>query len=732
MTSITNIDFVNNQLILAAEMPLQDFISVWFLDENNSVLSRYHTGDRLPYSTRPIKSRFFSFPIPQEEIDYIKIVIRFDTHDGMFEPGPLFIERLEQFNSEMQFQNLIYGFLYGGMFILGMYNLLLFISHRDKKFLLYFLFITSYFLYNASLRGFAAQYLFPDWPTFINQFKIISLSFCYFFLYLFVTNMLATKANYPRSHLVYTIIVSSLSIPFFLAIGDHYAWYYRLAAPPAILMLLGVIYFSLRGAIRGDRTSKILLAAWIVLASGGILYSFGILGVIEPNLFVFYSVDVGSTIESLLLAFALGDQLNQMRQEKELSDALLISNQRANYQELEQKVEERTHQLRIAKEHAESANQAKNLFLSNVSHEVRTPMNGVLSMLKVLRRSNLTEQQLDYLNMVERSGNRMVAILNDLLEYSHLEEGIKPETNPISIKLLVNGVIETFSELAHKKELLLETQLPEEIPIVCGDYKLLQQLLSNLISNAIKYTHEGKVSVSLMPVSIEKSSVFLEFSVCDTGIGISLSLQDQIFDRFHQIDDSYSRGQDGMGLGLAICKQIATVLKARLDVKSVPEKGSEFIFSLSLPLANKDILVSLPKDALGISNNLRILLVEDEPISRFAANHLLQEDGHIIKQADNGFNALSALEDDNAYDVILMDVHMPGMDGLEATRRIRSHYDEKLRKICIVGLTASVTSQEKSEYIEAGMGAVVTKPLELSELGEAINKLLFNPGSESH
>jgi len=720
--SFSNVDLLTDQLLLVAEMPLQDYINVWFLDENNNIINHFQSGDRLPFATRKVQNRFFTFPIPQQHLDELKIVMQFSTHDGMYETGPILIEKQSQFHADMQVQYLVYGFLYGGMFILGIYNLFLFVSHRDKQFLLYFLFISSYFFYNLTLRGFSAQYLFPNWPDFTNQFKIITLSSAYFTLYLFVTHVLAIKTNYPRSHLIYTLIVSSIAVPFLVGLGDHYALYYKLVVYPAMLVLLGVIYFSAWGAIRGDRTSKILLTAWVVLATGGILFTLNILGVIEPNLIIFYSIDIGSTIESLIIAFALGDKLNQLRDENDAANVRLIQNQKIYNEEMEQKVEKRTEQLRIARDHAEQSNQKKNTFLANISHEVRTPMHGVLSMLKVIQKTDLSDQQQEYVDMIERSGNRMVVLLNDLLDISHLEERTEPESKPLSLKQLLTDVIDPLEAVARIKNLKLEKFIPEETPMVFGDYQLMEQLLNNLVSNAIKYTNFGSVNVSLLPLTITEGRARVIFVVRDTGVGIPLSLQKYIFDRFYQVDESFSRPQEGVGLGLAICKKIGHLLGGEFQVESTPNIGSQFSFSLDLPIADLTDMGSKVLDAVGFEKKLRFLLVEDEPIGRFAVKNLLQAEGHEVQEALNGLDAIEALEADSTFDVILMDVHMPGMDGLEATRKIRAHDNQQIRASVVIGLTASANSNEKSMYVKTGMNSVVTKPLELSQLGAAIKE----------
>jgi diguanylate cyclase (GGDEF)-like protein len=339
-------NYNDSHVNIVAEMPVQDYIDLWFIDANNQVVSEYHTGDRLPLSARPNKGRFFSFPIPDHSAEGYEVVIRLDTHDGLFEPGPLVMQSVDSFTVSNLFEFFIYGFLYGGLIWIGSYNLLLYISHRDIRFLKYAGYIACFVIFHFSFRGFAAIYWWTDNTWWSNQVKPIAVILVYMMLYLFGTDMLNTRVNFPKSHRIYQLLIATLAIPLFLAISGSSALTYRYLSPQALLVLFGMLYFAIRGTINGDRVSKIFLAAWGVLLASTIVYIFRILGWISPSFWVYHAVDIGAGIESLLLAFALGEKLNQLAAEKDASNLKLLASTWELNHNLEENVNIRTQELK--------------------------------------------------------------------------------------------------------------------------------------------------------------------------------------------------------------------------------------------------------------------------------------------------------------------------------------------------------------------------------------------------
>lgn len=334
------------QVNVVAQMPVQDFIDVWFVDMDNRIIAEYHTGDRLPLSERPIKNRNFVFPVPGNQSQAVDVILRLDTFDGLFESGPLLLQTSENFAETSLLEFFVYGILYGGLMWIGSYNLLLYLSHRDVRFLKYSGYVAAFVVFHFSFRGFAAIYWWSENVWWSNQIKPIAVILVYFMLYVFATDMLNTRTHYPKSHRVYQILIATLAIPMFLAIAGHAAETYRYLTPQALLVLIGVFYFAVRGTISGDQVSKIFLAAWAVLLGSTIIYLFRILGWVPPGFWVYHAVDIGAGIESLLLALALGVKLNQLAADKDASNLKLLASTWELNHNLEESVNKRTQELK--------------------------------------------------------------------------------------------------------------------------------------------------------------------------------------------------------------------------------------------------------------------------------------------------------------------------------------------------------------------------------------------------
>ncbi len=381
-----------------------------------------------------------------------------------------------------------------------------------------------------------------------------------------------------------------------------------------------------------------------------------------------------------------------------------------------------------AKDRAEAANRAKSEFLANMSHEIRTPLNGVMSMLQLLHGTDLGDEQREYVGYAVDSSARLTRLLSDILDLSRIESNkLSIQTAEFSLREVLDAVRGLFELEARTKGVRLSVDMDAGLPeFYVGDEHRLRQVLFNLVGNALKFTPTGAVSVLVQSVSaVEVSPARLLFTVADTGIGIAEDQVRIIFEPFSQGGASFVRGQQGAGLGLAIVKRLVGLMGGRIYVESVPGEGTEFSFCLPLGLGDPDRArpVEAVREEAGTLDSLRILLAEDDRVNQLAMTRILEKAGGVVTVAHDGREALAALEEHD-FDVVLMDIQMPVMDGLEATRSIRE--SERLgprRRTPIIALTAYAMAGDKDKFLRAGMDGYLAKPVGARVVGDLVRQL---------
>lgn len=418
----------------------------------------------------------------------------------------------------------------------------------------------------------------------------------------------------------------------------------------------------------------------------------------------------------LVLAFA-GLSLRQMRQLGRRHDTL-------------QALSADLHEAHRA---AEAGNQAKSHFLVNMSHEIRTPFQGLLGMLSMLRDTDLDARQIDYLRTATESADHLLAVLNDILDMSQLEAGrLQINPGPVMLRTLLQDVESLMRPQASARNLALHVSIDPAVPERARlDATRVKQVLFNLLSNAIKFSRRGEVELELQVRPVAGGGEQLLFIVTDTGMGMDSEMLTRLFNRYERgqtTADPEHHAVGGNGLGLEISRSLARLMGGDLQVSSQPGQGSRFSFSVPLQLAPEGDRISPPRDFDGVTAlQLEVLVAEDHPVNREVLGALLESMGHRALFVPNGDDAVAAVQQQR-FDLVLMDLHMPGLDGIEATRQIRNLADRAAATVPIVALTADAFTDTRERCLIAGMNSFLSKPVSREKLG-ALMRQLFGSGA---
>jgi signal transduction histidine kinase/CheY-like chemotaxis protein len=559
-------ELIDNPWLLEIPFPLLDYVALYSPDKNTAY-SVFVTGDRSPFSQRDLNTTDFVFTLqPEQENNVYYLHVK--TKNGL--QVPLYLWNVDHFPKHTAYVNGLQGIYFGIMLVMILYNLFIYLSVRERSYLYYISYISAFTLYQASRQGLSFEYLWPNQTSWAN----ISIPFLgvlsLFFASLFARSILQTHLLIPRGDKGIVLIAASLfcTLPVVLLADYDVAMIVTFTCFFIFLNLILVI--SCLAAVKGNRTAKVFLVAWIIFLISGVISVLGALNVLPLQYASQVIFQIGSVIEVVLLSLALADRINVIEKEKI-------------------EIETNSHDTLVqANIQLENSNRLKDEFIATISHEIRTPMNGVLGSAQLLLDTQPDEYQLLYIDTINRSGQTLLEILNNILDYSKIEAH-KLELEPIEFELeeIINECAEFFSVLANQNNIKLFVRLHRNIPKrIISDPVRLKQILLNLISNAFKFTAYGQVVVHVQLSEESNNKLYIE--VEDSGCGLTYEQQAILFQPFVQVDSSSTRKKGGTGLGLAISKKLTRLMQGDIGVHSLPGEGATFWFTAVIKVIEQE------------------------------------------------------------------------------------------------------------------------------------------------
>jgi hypothetical protein len=659
----------------------------------------WELGESRPFAARPVHIRSFAIPVTLEPGVSTDFFLRVRTDSSM--TVPLTLSGNNAFIEHHVNNDWLLGLFYGISIGLLCYHLVLWVRARERIYRFYVLHIAGAVGYLACLQGITLR-LWPVSLPFPDDLPYLLGYMSMFAATEFARDFLGTRSARVLDIILRLgglLLIAGAAAQVILPAGIGVRAMGAVAAFNIVaLVLVGVVCW-----MRGLAQARIFVFAWgVFLGMVGVLVlnTYGLIGRV-PIILTLHGMHIGMVMQQVLLSFGLAVRLNDLKQ------AAL------------QKEQE------IIRAQGESA--AKSEFLATMSHEIRTPMNAVLGLTELMKDTDLDNTQRRYMDTIAGAGTSLLDIINDILDYSKISAGkVELQARTFDLLRLLEETRDIFTANARRKGIHLFSELSDDLPRwVSGDPQRLKQVLINLIGNAVKFTDEGSVFLRASVMTRGAGVVRVAFEVEDTGMGISHADQASLFESFKQGDGSMSRRHGGTGLGLAISRRLVELMQGDITVDSEEGRGSTFAFFVRLEEADA------PEDEhdgmeLHDWSDRCVLVVEDNPVNQMVIRALLTKLGLKVEIAGSGGEALERLEKgDIRPDLIFMDCEMPGMDGYEATRRIRLlEKRQRLAHTPIVALTAHVLEEHRRRSLEAGMDGHLSKPLTLSQIEETLQTWL--------
>lgn len=673
-------------------------------------------GAATPVQQRPIKHRANLFPVQIPSGTQQTFYLKLNTHTSVnlsvnvWQPAA-FMAANDQHTSMLM---LLCGVLLG----IGIYYLLVTFALREALYLSFSLFILCFLVYFAAFNGFFLQYASQLSSDLVMRLIPITIAMTNFFYLAYSSQFLHTRHYSKLWHLsmrALMLVALGLTLASFTIDTSQASQWVTLLGP---ISSLSSLFAGLTVLYKGYKPARMFVLTLLIFCLTITVHNLGVLGYIP----IFFN-EMGLIITLMgvipLLAVSFADRYNLLQQDHAASQERALTAERQLSQSLERQVAKRTQQLEQAKEQAEASSSAKGEFLAVMSHELRTPMTAVLGAAQLIDRASLTSENRHLLTTLDNASQQLLGLIDDILDISKVEKGeLALNTQVFQPAQLLQDTVNLIQPTITQSALLLSLSTPTGVQSVIGDPVRVRQIVTNLITNAIKYTEQGEITVQAELSDQGPDCLKLLVSVTDTGCGIPEDMREQIFQPFEQAQPHNST-KSGIGLGLAICQRLVNAMGGEIGVDSTLRQGSRFWFHIPLKPAPQTLTVTTTESSSP--STLCILLADDTVINREIISQLLHRDGHHVISVGTGQAAVDTLSK-HPIDLILMDIQMPVMDGLQATQKIRQLDDPILAATPIFALTASATRETMERCTAVGMNGWIGKPLKMDELYRTLNQ----------
>lgn len=697
-----------SQWIIEFVYPPMDHISI-FRPDGLGGFEEVKSGEFVTINDREFIHHQFLFhlkTIPNE-----KQTIYFSVGGKTSMQFPIRIWRVNDFVTYDTQRTLINGLFFGIMFVMAAYNLFLFFAVRDKTYLLYIGYILSIVCYFGSFAGYNQAYLWPNNPELsavgIPLFAATGLFFSNTFSKIF----LSTKQNIPRIDKVLTFFLWVSAFTIVICAFDVYLLAVALVIFNGILFSGLILVGSIICLINKHSTARFFVIAWGSLLIGLVLQGLAVIDVIPVNFVTMHFAQIGCVLEVVLLSLALADRINLLQRQNEVFQKQTM-------------------------EALSKSNELKDQFLATISHELRTPMNGIQSSLSLINQRELSKENDEFVNVAKHSADHMLDLIESILGFTEVQSNrmvIKSEV--FNCRELFDGLARKMETLAKEKSIGFSYQFSHTLPeTIIGDEKLIKNVLVPLLDNAVKFTERGSVRFAValqQSTEHEAETPRLEIRIEDTGIGVEEEKVAEIFDLFNQQDGSFHRNYGGLGIGLSTAKSLVSLLEGQFNFASTLNEGTQICIALPIQLSDSSSISydataqdypsgeGDPCETQESHRRTKLLVVEDNLVNQKVLVKLLEKLGFECDIANNGQEAVQLVEK-GIPQLILMDCQMPIMDGFEATQAIRA-MGLNQQQVPIIAVTANAMSCDEDRCLAAGMNDYMTKPVKKDLLAEKLD-----------